>query len=133
MDTLTTRTIARFAKAVASLERALALSEIPDHGKRDIILLRFELTAEFMSKVLRRMVIESGGEAGLPKDTVRAAHVGSFVGEAETSTLIAVIDDRNRMVHDYSEAFADALCARIKDEYAPAFQNVLKSISGFAS
>jgi nucleotidyltransferase substrate binding protein (TIGR01987 family) len=133
MDSLTERTLARFAKAVASLERALALSEIPDNGKRDIVLLRFELTAELMSKVLRRMVIEGGGEAGLPKDTVRAAHVGNFVGEAEASTLIAVIDDRNRMVHDYSEAFADALCVRIKDLYTPAFQNLLKSISGFTS
>jgi hypothetical protein len=36
--------------------------------------------------------------------------------------LLAVIDDRNRMVHDYSEQFAEALFGRIKAEYVSAFR-----------
>ena len=48
MDNLTGRTRERFAKAVAALKKALALSPLPEHAERDAALLRFELAAELM-------------------------------------------------------------------------------------
>lgn len=54
MDQLTQRTIARFKKAVVTLGKALALGELPEHAERDTVLLRFQFTAELMSKVLPR-------------------------------------------------------------------------------
>jgi nucleotidyltransferase substrate binding protein (TIGR01987 family) len=125
MDILTQRTIARFAKAVVSLEKALALKELPEHAERDAVLLRFEFVAELMPKVLSRVLAERGETPGLPKDAVRSARVADLLDEASASALLIAIDDRNRMVHDYSEKFATALLARVKKEYFPAFQKLL--------
>jgi nucleotidyltransferase substrate binding protein (TIGR01987 family) len=129
MDTITERTVARFVKAVTSLKNALKLPELPEHAERDSAVLRFELTAELMSKVLRRILSERGADVSLPKDIVRAAHTGELVTEVDTSVLLAVIDDRNRMVHDYSEEFARRLFKSIKEEYAPVFQRLADQIS----
>jgi nucleotidyltransferase substrate binding protein (TIGR01987 family) len=126
---LTVRTIARFNKAVTSLEKALALKELPEHAERDAVLLRFEFAAELMPKVLARVLAERGAAPSLPKDTVRAARTADLVDEASASVLLLVIDDRNRMVHDYSEEYAVALLARVKKEYFPVFQKLLAQIS----
>lgn len=128
MDPLTARTIKRFAKVFASLERALALEVLPDHAERDAVWLRFECTAELMSKTLKRVLRERGSDAALPKDAVRAALAARIVGEADATTLLAIIDDRNRMVHDYSEEYANHLLRRIKQEYAPVLKTVLGAI-----
>src|SRR3989344_5209260 len=122
MDTVTQRTLLRFQKTVASFENALKLGELPEHAERDAVLLRFELTAELMPKVLQRILSERGADVALPKDIVRAACAAELIDEAVASTLLLVIDDRNRMVHDYSEKFAGELLARVRSEYAVAFR-----------
>ena len=129
MDILTQRTITRFQKAITSLKSALALQELPEHAERDAVLLRFELAAELMPKLLRRILSESGADVSLPKDIVRAARAAGLFEEAVASALLAVIDDRNRMVHDYSEDFAAGLLARVKETYAPAFQALTECVS----
>lgn len=128
MDTIAKRTVVRFQKVVASLENALRLEELPEHAERDAVILRFELTAELMPKVLQRILSERGADIALPKDIVRTARAAELFDEAVASTLLAVIDDRNRMVHDYSEEFANTLFDRVKNEYAPAFRNLLERI-----
>ncbi len=128
MDPLTQRAITRFVKAVTSLKKALQLEELPEHAERDSVILRFELTAELMPKVLRRLLIERGADVSLPKDAVRAAHTGEIVTEADASILLAVRDDRKRMVHDYSDKFAEELYKRIKKEYAGVFQSLADQI-----
>ena len=55
MDTLIARTRERFSKAVASLEKAVALGALPENAERDAVLLRFELAAELMPKTLQRI------------------------------------------------------------------------------
>jgi len=113
MDTLTKRTIERLTKAVQALEAALALPQLPEHAERDAALLRFEFAAD----------------VALPKDIVRAARAGNLVDEDTASALLAAIDDRNRMVHDYSEEFAVVLHGRVKNEYINAFKQLLQNIS----
>ncbi len=122
MDTLTQRTLTRFLKSVVALEKALALKELPEHAERDSVLLRFELTAELMPKMLQRVLSERGADVALPKDIVRATCSAELIDEAVTETLLSVIDDRNRMVHDYSEEFAGELLARVRSEYIAAFR-----------
>jgi nucleotidyltransferase substrate binding protein (TIGR01987 family) len=109
MDPLTQRTITRFLHAIAALERAVELQELPDHAERDAVLLRFELAAELMPKVLRRILSERGADIALPKDVVRTARVSDLIDDMVAKTLLSVIDDRNRMVHDYSEEYAACL------------------------
>ena len=128
MDTVTQRTLSRFQKTVASFEKAIALGELPEHAERDAVLLRFELTAELMPKVLQRILSERGASVALPKDIVRSACAAKIVDEAEASVLLAVIDDRNRMVHDYSEEYAALLLQRVKTEYALVFRALANKI-----
>jgi nucleotidyltransferase substrate binding protein (TIGR01987 family) len=124
MDEITRRTARRFAKAVDALERALRLGHLPDNAERDAALLRFELAAELMPKVLRRILSERGADVPLPKDAVRSARSADLVDEDTASALISAIDDRNRMVHDYSERFAQDLHERIATQYQPALRRL---------
>lgn len=128
MDTIVQRTTARFSKAVSSLENALALQELPEHAERDAVLLRFELAAELMPKVLQRVLSERGADVALPKDVVRAARGAEIVDEAVASALLTIIDDRNRMVHDYSEEYALELLHRVKSEYALVLRALVNKI-----
>ncbi len=129
MDTLTQRTITRFQKSVVALEKALTLQELPDHAERDAVLLRFELAAELMSKVLRRVLSERGADVALPKDVVRSALAAGIIGEADATTLLAVIDDRNRMVHDYSEEYALELLQRVKADFATVLRTLADALA----
>src|SRR3989344_866422 len=133
MDTIAQRTATRFARAIASLENALNLGELPEHAERDAVVLRFELAAELMPKVLQRILSERGADVTLPKDVVRAARGAGVVDEGEASVLLEIIDDRNRMVHDYSEEYALELLQRVKGKYASVFRALAdKSTEGAA-
>lgn len=124
MDEVARRSVRRFGKAVDALERALSLGHLPDNAERDAALLRFELAAELMPKVLRRILSERGADVPLPKDAVRGARSADLVDEDTASALIAAIEDRNRMVHDYSERFAQELHDRIANVYQPALRRL---------
>lgn len=107
MATIAQRTAARFLKSVTALEKALALSPLAENADRDAVLLRFELAAELM-----------------PKDAVRAARRAELVNEGDAETLLSTIDDRNRIVHDYSEEYAAALLQKVRTSYAPALRTL---------
>ena len=70
MDELTRRTSGRFQQALLALTKAASLAELPEHAEHDAVLLRFQLVAELMPKLLRRIVRERGADAALPKDAV---------------------------------------------------------------
>jgi nucleotidyltransferase substrate binding protein (TIGR01987 family) len=116
----------RFKKAVEALVRALAFPPLIDNAERDTILLRFELSAELMPKALKRALTEYGVAESLPKNIVRAAQEAHIVTPDNAETLIAIIDERNRMVHDYSENFATRLVVDVRSTYAPALQELAK-------
>lgn len=116
------RAIKRFNEALEELESALVLSDIPRDVKRDTSLLRFQLVAELAPKALRRVLEDRGESVSLPKDAVRVALAADMLNEDVANALLSVIDDRNRMVHDYNKKFADALFVRVGREYLTAFR-----------
>ncbi len=128
MDSVATRTAQRFLKAVTALEKALALGALPENADRDAVLLRFELAAELMPKVLQRILSERGADVMLPKDTVRAASAASLITGDDGETLLAVIDDRNRMVHDYSDEYAAELLKRVREIYGAVLRTLADAV-----
>ena len=128
MDSVVDRTHRYLQKSIAALEAALMLPELPERADRDAVLLRFELAVELTPKVLQRVLRERGAETVLPKDSVRVARSAGIIGEEVAVVLLSVIDDRNRMVHDYSEEYATALIGRVKNEYAPALRALLDGL-----
>jgi len=118
-----------FKKVVTALDKAIALRPLPELANRDAVLLRFELAAELMPKVLKRVLAERGAAPALPKDIVRTALSGDIINEHLAPVLLEIIDDRNRMVHDYSEDYSEKLFIRIEERYALAFRELLNSLT----
>jgi nucleotidyltransferase substrate binding protein (TIGR01987 family) len=132
MDQLTGRSRTQFANAVAAMEEALAIRDAPLKIVRDAVPLRFELAAELMPKLLRRTLAERGSDVALPKDAVRAACGAGLISDTDAEVLLSAIDDRNRVVHDYSEDYADQLFERVKQTYVPTFKAFLEGLSAGA-
>lgn len=124
MDSITERSIHQFEKALIALEKGLALKDVPDDVRRDTTLLRFELTAELMPKVLKRILSERGSDVELPRDVVRAATGAGLIDEHIGTVLLSIIRDRNRMVHDYNETYANDLFQRVFSAYAASLRAV---------
>ena len=57
---------------------------------------------------------------------VRAARAADLADEEMAETLLAIVDDRNRMVHDYGEKFADELYERVKSTYVQTLRGLLQ-------
>lgn len=123
------RILENFKRAVMALERALALQQLPELANRDAALLRFELAAELMPKVIKRVLAERGAVPVLPKDIARVALSAEIISENLASVLLEIIDDRNRMVHDYSENYSEKLFNRIREKYGLALQELLKILT----
>lgn len=123
------RILENFKRAVMALERALALQQLPELANRDAALLRFELAAELMPKVIKRVLAERGAAPVLPKDIARVALSAEIISENLASVLLEIIDDRNRMVHDYSENYSEKLFNRIREKYGLALQELLKILT----
>ena len=59
------RTLENFKKVVISLDKALKLQQLPEMANRDAVLLRFELAAELMPKILNDNAVNQNGKCGL--------------------------------------------------------------------
>ena len=120
MDQLITRRIKDFGDAIASLKEAVDRKDIDVVFRRDTALLRFELAAEFAPKVTRQILdAVYSVQVSIPKEVFREALQARLVSEDDTEMLLEMVDDRNRMVHDYNERFADTLFKKVVEAYAP--------------
>lgn len=109
MAEITLRILENFKKAITALDNALALQELPELANRDAALLRFELAAELMPKVIKRILAERGAAPVLPKDIVRAALSAEVISESLASLLL---DPKNCLI-------------ALKKNTAPLFKNFL--------
>lgn len=117
-----------FFKALLALQTALAaqgdLAII-----RDSVLMRFSFTSEIAWKAVRLFVAERGGkEALVPKAAWRELRRLELISAEETEVALMMVDDRNRLSHDYSEKFAEELYARVKGQYEPLLQKVADAL-----
>ena len=121
--------IEEFDRALTALESVINRDDIAADILRDSALLRFEFTTERTWKTLKEYLAEKGGqEASVPKMTYREALRLRLLTPEETETLLAMVDDRNRLAHDYSESFSKGLFTRVKENYAPLLRKLLNSL-----
>lgn len=128
MDTLIALKRKEFEKAMENLKGALALpySDIV----RDSVLLRFELASELSWKTLKaylesRLQVQSAYPTTVYRDATKAHLLTPDVVEV----LLAMVADRNRMVHDYNQEWSDALYQRVARQYVKALEVVLAAVS----
>ena len=116
-------------RAFKTLEESLSRTDIERSFQRDSALLRFEFVSELAAKTLRLVLSERFAvDAFVPVEIYRQARKAGIFTDEQTEVFIRITRDRNRMVHDYSETFADELYARIASEYAAAFRQLLDII-----
>ena len=128
---LTILKIRDFERALVALQESLASPHDDRAIVRDSSLLRFGLTYELATKALRLVLFDRFGidEAG-PKTIYREARRVSLLDERQTETALNMVDNRNRMIHDYSEEFSNELFARIEKEYAQLFVSLQECLHG---
>ena len=117
----TRRAVESYRRALAALDRSVTA---PVTEPRDLsgIVKDFELAYELSWKALKRALEEAGHSTDTARQVYQVAYETGFI-EDETG-WIEMIDDRNRTVHTYNEAFARALVARIRDRYVPLFKEL---------
>lgn len=120
---------AEFERAQKALEDVLARTDIDPIIARDSALMRFTFTSEVAWKAVRLFVAEKGGKDALvPKAAYREAQRLGIVSPEETEVLLVMVDDRNRLAHDYSEKFVSALFERLTSRYAQLLRKLCDAI-----
>lgn len=131
MDQTLVYKLEAFKKALATLREALDAhaSNEGDTFIRDASIQRFEYSFELCWKACKVFLLERfGTSTPSPKECFRALRVHSLLSDAETETLLQMVDDRNKTTHTYDEAFAKQLIERIK-EYHALMQAVFDRVS----
>lgn len=101
-------------RALAAFEALLGGSAPADPVRRDAAILRFifafESSVAAVRHYLREVELE---ERGSPGACIRASRGAGLVRDEEAEALLAAAQDRNRAVHVYDEAMAQALFDRL--------------------
>ena len=93
--------------------------------ERDAAIQRFEYTFEAVWKTAQLFLREREGlDLGSPKAVLRAAFRVGLVDDTDLRCALDMADDRNRTVHTYNEAVAQAIFARLA-EYARTVDRML--------
>ncbi len=97
---------------------------------RDSTLLRFELTSEIAWKVLK-IYLEDQFEiqSSYPARVYREALKTQILSVSDVECALEMVKDRNRMVHDYNQNWADELYKKILKDYIPLFERIFKAVS----
>jgi len=111
---------AEFAKAVAALDRALALPE--DDITRDASIQRFDFCVELAWKVSKRWL---GTDTSAPKPVIREMGQAGLI--SDVVLWLQAIDQRNLSSHTYNEDLAREVYA-FAARFLPELQDLLGRI-----
>ena len=109
------------------------LRELPLTGdvtdiQRDAAIQRFEYTVEAVWKASQQFLRDAEGiEVGSPKGAFRGLLQVSVFGEEDAELALAMVDDRNDVVHTYARAVALRIFGRL-DEYAGLMSRLLPEL-----
>lgn len=129
MDQTLILKLTEFNKAVNSLK--IALNEPHNPIIRDSVIKRFEFTYELAWKNAKVYLNEKFGvDVFSPKDVFRELRKNDLIGEEETETLLLMVDERNKIIHTYSETFSDELYQKIKTGYFTLLEKLYLILKG---
>lgn len=97
---------------------------------RDSTLLRFELVSEIAWKVLKIYLEDQFKiQSSYPVQIYREALKAQILSASDVERALEMVQDRNRMVHDYNQNWADELYKKILKDYIPLFERIFKAVS----
>ena len=128
----------RLSERLGVARQALqTLRELPLTGdvtdiQRDAAIQRFEYTVEAVWKASQQFLRDAEGiEVGSPKGAFRGLLQVSILGEEDAELALAMVDDRNDVVHTYAKAVALRIFGRL-DAYAGLMDRMLSELEGRA-
>jgi nucleotidyltransferase substrate binding protein (TIGR01987 family) len=113
------RSLANLGRALDRLEEAVAEPEGANRLVIDGTIQRFEFALELFWKTLRRVLEEEGVATATPREAIGAGYAAGWL--SDEALWLAMLRDRNRTSHIYSEAMAREIWTRIRD-YAPVMR-----------
>jgi nucleotidyltransferase substrate binding protein (TIGR01987 family) len=132
MDNTLNLKLQEFQKALATLEEALR--EKKTKLIRDSVIKRFEYAFELCWKTAKVLLSEKFGiDVFSPKECFRELRRNKFISDQETEMLLKMTDDRNEIIHSYSEAFSNEVYGTIKENYFRLIKKVYQKIEDYLS
>src|SRR3989344_4908386 len=124
MDQLVELKIKELKQAIDNLKASSTL-EYSDIT-RDSTLLRFELTSEIAWKVLKTYLENKFQiQTSFPVQIYREALKAQVMTASDAECALEMVRDRNRMVHDYNQDWAEKLYKKILADYIPLLEKIL--------
>lgn len=100
-------------QALTTLEEA-QVALLPARERRDVCILRFVYTFEAVWKAAQRFLLGVHGlDHPSPKSCIRTFAALGLFDQAQAEQALAMVDDRNLVVHLYNEALAVELERRL--------------------
>ena len=128
MDQALVLKLEQFNKALTGLKTALDEPENPII--RDSVIKRFEFTYELAWKNAKVYLYQKLGlDVFSPKDVFRELRTNGLISDNEAETLLIMVDERNKIIHTYSENFSNELYQRIKNSYLGLLEKLYQSLS----
>lgn len=126
MDNTLTLKIETLQKAILRLKDAISkFQESGDDFLRDSVIKRFEFCFDLFWKTAKKFLRDQYGvDNQSPKETFRALFKNNLTNEKTTELLLQMTDDRNMIVHEYSEDFSRDITKKICDQYFNSISNL---------
>ena len=125
MDKTLNLKLEQFKKTLSGLKKSL--EEEKNDLVRDSAIKRFEYSYELCWKTVKMFLSEKFGEDIFsPKECFRVLRKNKLISDEETELLLQMTDDRNQIIHTYSEVFSEELYEDISQSYYQLLEKVYK-------
>jgi nucleotidyltransferase substrate binding protein (TIGR01987 family) len=110
--------------AINKLNEGAGIAE--DELQRDGVIKRFEFTFELLWKTLKIYLENQGIIVRSPRESFKEAFKLNLIEDEKV--FLDMLKDRNETIHIYDKETADRIFTRIKSDYLPAIENMVKKL-----
>ncbi len=106
-----------------------AIEKDQDEFMRDSVIKRFEFCFELCWKTAKLFLSQKyGDQVFSPKECFRAIGKNQLLSDDEIEVLLEMTDDRNLIVHSYSEQFSKQIAQNIVNKYYKLISSIYQKI-----